>query len=174
LATSAPSAPIQQVAYAPGGYQPTNQLPTTPMSSAGSAEKWEPLGVFSLAEPGQTESTTMLQLAINQQGIVQGNYLNQITNEKALVHGALDKQTQRISWTVGDNPSTVFDTDFNTLMQSDSTVLVHFGPNSTQQMALLRLPAPKNEEPGATQQGNSGAMVAPQEQGNAQADRAAV
>lgn len=166
LATSAPSAPLQQIAYAPaGGYPATNQLPTMPVSLA--AEQWQPLGVFSLAEPGQTESTTMLQLAINQQGVVQGNYLNQITNEKALVHGALDKQTQRISWTVGDNPSTVFDTDFNTLMQNDSTVLVHFGPNSTQQMALIRLPAPKEDATGAPQiqapqQGNSGAMRAPQ------------
>jgi hypothetical protein len=175
LATSAPSAPMQQIAYAPGGeYQPTNQQPTTPVSLAGSAEQWEPLGVFSLAEPGQTESTTMLQLAINQQGVVEGNYLNQITNEKALVHGALNKQTQRISWTVGDNPSTVFDTDFNTLMQNDSTVLVHFGPNSTQQMALIRLPAPKQDATGAPQiqtpqQGTNGAMSAPQGQPTPQA-----
>jgi len=37
-------------------------------------------------------------------------------------------------------------------------------------MALIRLPAPKDEAPGAPQQmqqGNNGAMVAPQEQGNA-------
>ncbi len=102
-------------------------------------EKWEPLGVFALAEPGQTESNMLLQLAINQKGIVRGNYMNQLTNEKSQVYGALDKKTQRISWTIGQNNTTVFDTSLATLVKDDSQVLVHYSPTNTQEMALIRM-----------------------------------
>ncbi len=111
-------------------------------------EKWEPLGVFALAEPGQTNSNMLLQLAINQSGIVRGNYMNQLTNEKSQVYGALDKKTQRISWTIGQNNTTVFDTSLATLVQDDSQVLVHYGPTNTQEMALIRVSQnPDNAEP---------------------------
>ncbi|CAN5394003.1 hypothetical protein BH10CYA1_BH10CYA1_47690 [soil metagenome] len=103
------------------------------------SEKWEPLGVFALAQPGQTESNMLLQLAINQAGIVRGNYMNQLTNEKSQVYGALDKKTQRISWTIGQNNTTVFDTSLSTLVKDDSQVLVHYGPTNTQEMALIRM-----------------------------------
>lgn len=105
---------------------------------------WAPLGVFSLAEPGQTQSNMMLQLAINKDGIVRGNYLNQLTQETSQVYGALDKKTQRISWTIGQNNGTVFDTSLGDLVKDDSQVLVHYSPNNTQSMALIRLPAPKD------------------------------
>lgn len=118
-----------------------NPQAAAPEASAG---EWQPLGVFALAEPGQQQSNMMLQLAINKQGVVRGNYLNQLTNEKSQVFGQLDKSTQRISWTIGQNNSTVFDTSLGGLVKDDSQVLVHYGPNNTQSMALIRLPAPKN------------------------------
>jgi hypothetical protein len=121
---------------------PNNQTPAQPDPN----EKWEPLGVFALAEPGQTQSNMLLQLAINQAGIVRGNYMNQLTNEKSQVYGALDKKTQRISWTIGQNNTTVFDTNLATLVQKDSQVLVHYGPTNTQEMALIRLA--QNEQGG--------------------------
>ncbi|MBS1954264.1 MAG: hypothetical protein JST89_08760 [Cyanobacteria bacterium SZAS-4] len=102
-------------------------------------EKWEPLGVFALAEPGQTESNMLFQLAINQAGIIRGNYMNQLTNEKSQIYGALDKKTQRISWTIGQNNTTVFDTSLSTLVKDDSQVLVHYSPTNTQEMALIRM-----------------------------------
>ncbi|MBX9722928.1 MAG: hypothetical protein K2X81_16115, partial [Candidatus Obscuribacterales bacterium] len=109
---------------------------------ASQADQWQALGVFSLAEPGQTQSNMMLQLAINKDGIVRGNYMNQLTNEKSQVYGSLDKATQRISWTIGQGNSTVFDSSLGDLVKDDSQVLVHYGPNNTQEMALIRLPAP--------------------------------
>ncbi|CAN5379397.1 hypothetical protein BH11CYA1_BH11CYA1_22780 [soil metagenome] len=108
-------------------------------------EKWQALGVFALAEPGQTDSNMMLQLAINQKGILRGNYTNQLTNENSQIYGALDKKTQRISWTIGTNNSTVFDTSLSGLVNDDSQVLVHYGPTNTRTMALIRLAAPKDE-----------------------------
>ncbi len=113
-------------------------------------EEWKPLGVFSLAEPGQNQSTMLFQLAINKDGIVRGNYCNQITNENSEIYGSLDKKTQRISWTVGTNPNTVFDTSLGNLMKDDSTILVHFSPSNTQQMAFIRMPPPQeNGSPNA-------------------------
>lgn len=115
-------------------------------SGAGSGTAaWQPLGVFSLAEPGQTSSSMMLQLAINKDGIVRGNYINQLTSEQSQIYGALDKKTQRISWTIGQNTGTVFDTTLASLADDDSPVLVHYGPTNTQTMALIRLPKPPDE-----------------------------
>jgi hypothetical protein len=93
----------------------------------------------------------LLQLAINQKGIVRGNYTNQLTNENSQIYGALDKKTQRISWTIGANNSTVFDTSLSDLVNDDSQVLVHYGPTNTRTMALIRLPAPSSSDSGGGQ-----------------------
>jgi hypothetical protein len=118
-------------------------LPSGTQSSASpppdANEQWQPLGVFALAEPGQTESNMLFQLAINKAGIIRGNYMNQLTNEKSQVYGALDKKTQRISFTIGQNNSTVFDTDLATLVKDNSQVLVHYSPTNTQEMAFIRM-----------------------------------
>ncbi|MDZ4833349.1 MAG: hypothetical protein SGJ27_06065, partial [Candidatus Melainabacteria bacterium] len=129
-----------------GNYDQSNDQNnySTPDSQTASTEEWQPLGVFSLAEPGATQSNTQLQLAINKAGTIRGNYLNMLTNEKAQIYGSLDKKTQRISWTLGQDNSTVFDTSFGDLVKDDSTVLVHYGPDNTREMALIRLPAPKD------------------------------
>jgi hypothetical protein len=113
-----------------------------PVTSDIAPDQWQPLGVFCLAQPGQTQSAMMVQLAINQNGVVRGNYLNQITGESSQVSGALDKTTQRISWIIGDNQNTVFDTNLQSLLQQQTTVLVHYGAQNTQQMLLVRVPEP--------------------------------
>ena len=128
----------------PAGYPPVAPSVTGSSASVNTSGQWASLGVFSLAEPGQTQTNTMIQLAINPQGQVRGNYLNQLTNERSQVYGCLDKKTQRISWTIGQNNTTVFDTSLSDLIKQDSQVLVHYGPNNTQEMALIRLPAPTN------------------------------
>lgn len=98
----------------------------------------------------------MLQLAINKDGMVRGNYLNQLTNETSQVFGALDKKTQRVSWTIGSNNTTVFDAMLADLVRDDSQVLVHYGPQNTKAMALIRLPAPKGgSDNGTAPAGNS-------------------
>lgn len=105
-------------------------------------EQFQPLGVFALAAPGQDQSDMLIQLAINQSGTLRGNYLNNLTSETSQVYGTLDKKTKRVSWTVGTNLNTVFDTSLSDLTKDDSEVLVHYGPNNTRQMALIRMPAP--------------------------------
>jgi hypothetical protein len=127
------------------GKQPLGQVQDYGPSagtSTSQAQPWQPLGVFALARSGQTDSDMILQLAINKDGIVHGNYFNQLTNESLEVQGAIDKKTQRISWTIGDNPKTVFDAGLGDLIKSESTVLVHYGPEATTRMSLLRLQQP--------------------------------
>jgi len=140
---------LQQIASDIGGQLPG---PNASMIAPSPAEKWEPLGVYSLLEPGQSKSTTLFQLAINKEGVVRGNYMNEITSEKAQIHGALDKKTQRLSWTVGENPSTVFSTDLTDLVKDKGKVVVQFGPDNTQQMSFKRQPKPKQSEMEQTQQ----------------------
>ena len=131
----------QQLAYNPDS---NGQIPTA--AASGATEQWEPLGVYSLVEPGQSQSTMLFQLAINKNGIVRGNYLNQITSERAQIHGALDKATQQISWSIGDNSDTVFGTTLNELMKEDSKVVVQFGPSNTKQMSLVRQKPPDESQ----------------------------
>lgn len=117
---------------------------SAPPTGSGNSQ-WQPLGVFSLAQKGQTQSSMLFQLAINKDGIVRGNYMNQLTNETDQVYGSLDKKTQRISFTIGQNTgnTTVFDTSLSDITKDDAPVLVHYGPTSTQAMMLVRLPAPQ-------------------------------
>jgi hypothetical protein len=119
-----------------------DEEPGSPTDSAGNAANWRALGVFALASPGQTASNQMLQLAINKDGILRGNYYNQLTNETSEIYGALDKKTQRVSWTIGNNTATVFDAGLIDLTKKDSSVLVHYGPSNTDRMALIRLEGP--------------------------------
>jgi hypothetical protein len=137
-------APLTAEEYYGQAQQLANQ--PAPIASADQQERWEPLGVFALAQPGQTQSTMVMQLAINQAGTVSGTFLNQMTGEALAIHGSLDKQTQRLSWTLGDNQSTVFDTSFKSMLAQEATVLVHYGANNTQEMVCVRVPEPANQQ----------------------------
>lgn len=134
----------QGISSDPNSYPPGAPDLSGATASSAAQGKWAPLGVFSLAEPGQTQSNMLIQLAINPQGQVRGNYMNQLTNEKSQIYGQLDKKTQRVSWTIGENNQTVFDTSLASLTKEDSQVLVHYGPNNTQNMALIRLKQPSD------------------------------
>ena len=65
-------------------------------------EKWEPLGVFAMVKGDETTSNDIFQLAINKDGIVRGNYYNAVSDSVTPVAGSLDKKTQRVAWTIGD------------------------------------------------------------------------
>lgn len=110
-------------------------------------DKWKPLGVFSLVQGAQTQSTMLMQLAINQEGVVKGNYYNELTGESSVITGSLNRSTQRVAWTMGANKSTVFDTTLGNLCKAESPILVHYGSQDTQQLALIRMDPPKGAPP---------------------------
>ena len=91
-----------------------------------------------------------LQLAVSKEGIIGGTYQNTDTNSAKNVEGMVDKASQRAVWTIGDNKDTVLETGIYNLTEDETSVLVHFGPEQTQQWLLVRLKEPE-EDPAAEQ-----------------------
>ncbi|MGO8744843.1 MAG: hypothetical protein ACLQNE_02530 [Thermoguttaceae bacterium] len=104
---------------------------------------WMPLGIFSLVQGEQADSSTMFQLATNKSGAIAGNYYSVLTGSTIPVHGSVDKKTQRVAWTVGDNTTTVYDAGITSLTKDEAPVLLHFGKDRTQQWMLVRLKQPQ-------------------------------
>ena len=100
---------------------------------------WLSLGVFGMVQGQQTDPTMIFQLAVNHQGIIRGNFHNTMTDTTLPVHGAVDKKTQRVAWTMGDNKSTIIDTGLANLTKDEGPALVHFGKDKTQEWLLVRL-----------------------------------
>ncbi|MGO9111729.1 MAG: hypothetical protein ACLP9L_21085 [Thermoguttaceae bacterium] len=132
----------QPVATAEEYYQQASTLAESAPSPAPDDNAWMPLGVFSLVQGNQTDSSTIFQLAINKSGAIAGNYYNALTGTTFPVQGSVDKQTQRVAWTVGDNKSTVYDAGISSLTAGQAPVLVHFGKDRTQQWMLVQLKQP--------------------------------
>jgi hypothetical protein len=103
---------------------------------------WLPLGVFALASTSGTDSHMVLQLALNKQGIVRGNYTDTVTNQTSVIEGSLDKKTQRVAWTIGTNQSTVFDTGLYNLTKDEAPLLIHYGTTQTEPWLLVRIQQP--------------------------------
>ncbi len=60
------------------------------------------------------------------------------------VHGAVDPQTQKLAWTVGNSTRVVGEVGlYNLTSQNEAPALIHIGPDKTQQWLLVRLKAPE-------------------------------
>jgi hypothetical protein len=101
--------------------------------------EWMPLGVFALTKTGATESVVTIELAVNKEGVIRGNYTDTKTDKTQLIQGAVDKETQRVAFTVGDNPSNLIETGIYNLTKDEAPALVHVGSEKTQQWLLVRL-----------------------------------
>ena len=96
-----------------------------------------------MTNPDQTTSDVSIQLAINKEGIIRGNYTDNKTNKNQVIQGSLDKQTQRVSFTVGDNKTDVIETGLYNLTKDEAPCLLHFGAERTEQRLLVRLKQPE-------------------------------
>jgi uncharacterized protein (TIGR03000 family) len=92
----------------------------------------------------------MFQLAVNAQGIIWGNYFDGLMDSTSTVYGSVDKKTQQAAWTIGDKKTPVFEAGFFNLTKEETPVLVHFGPDKTQQWLLVRIKQ-KNGQAAASQ-----------------------
>jgi len=54
----------------------------------------------------------------------------------------VDKKTQRAAWTIGKGGDRVFEAGIYNLTRAETPVLVHFGPDRTQQWLLVRMNKP--------------------------------
>jgi hypothetical protein len=129
----------------PSEQPPANEDEAAPTNAADA--QWLPLGVFEALEPNQKTSNMTFQIAVNKQGIVRGNYFNSGDNNVQPIEGAVDKQTQRITWVVKGKDKIIFDTGLYNLTKDETTVLVHFSKDKTQQWTLVRLKQPQQAGP---------------------------
>jgi len=109
-------------------------------------EEWLPLGVFAMVQGEQTDSNDLFQLAVNKEGVIRGNFYNVLSDTAVAVYGSVDKKTQRAAWTVGDKKEPIYEAGFANLTKAETTMLVHFGKDRTQQWTLIRVEQPTEKK----------------------------
>ena len=90
----------------------------------------------------QANGNDLFQLAVNKAGVIRGNYYNALSDTTLPAYGSVDKKTQRAAWTVGDRKEPIYEAGFANLTRPETTMLVHFGPDRTQQWTLIRMNPP--------------------------------
>ena len=109
--------------------------------------EWMALGTFVIATSKEdTDPPRVLQLAVDKEGNVSGTMVNRTTNKTYAVQGRVDKETQRVAFTIGDNKDIVLETGIYNLTQAETPVLVHQGTERTETYVLVRLEEPKEEQ----------------------------
>jgi hypothetical protein len=106
-------------------------------------EEWISLGVFAMVRGEEKDANDIFQLAINKDGLNRGNFYNALSDSTVPVYGSVDKKTQRAAWTVGERNDRVYETGIANLTEGETSMLVHFGKERTQQWALVRLEQPE-------------------------------
>ena len=124
--------------------QASSLASTGAQADASAAGDWLPLGVFALTQSDKAKSDVTLQLAVNKQGVVRGNSTDSDSGQTKVIQGSVDKKTQRVAFTVGDNQSEVVETGLYNLTKDEAPVLIHFGADRTEQWLLVRLQQPKS------------------------------
>ncbi|WLD15544.1 hypothetical protein [Planctellipticum variicoloris] len=104
--------------------------------------QWMPLGVFALTKPDQSKSDVTIQLAVNPQGVLRGNYTDNATGQSQVIHGSVDKKSQQVAFTMGDDSTKVIETGLYNLTKDEAPALIHDGKDRTEQWLLVRLKQP--------------------------------
>ena len=117
--------------------------------------EWMPLGVFAITAEGVNASSMFLQLAVSKEGIIAGTFYNESTDVTHPVEGMVDEKTQRAVWRAADgtNDDLIMETGIYNLTKESAEVLVHFGPEQTQEGLLVRMEEPESssEQAGSEQ-----------------------
>jgi hypothetical protein len=109
-------------------------------------EDWMPLGVFAIAAEGQTNADKIVQLALNKEGVIRGNYQDVLTDKITPISGSVDKETQRVAMKLEGNDEVVLDTGLYNLTNDEVPVLIHFGPDRQESRTLVRLTKPEEQD----------------------------
>jgi hypothetical protein len=122
--------------------QATKLASTGAEQPAAPEEDWLPLGVFAFTKADNPNSDLTIQLAVNKSGVIRGNFTDSASKKNQLVQGSVDKQTQRVAFTVGDNKDKVVETGLYNLTKEEAPCLVHVEKGRTEQWLLVRLKNP--------------------------------
>jgi hypothetical protein len=134
-------------------YQSARDLAHVTQEEMNMPHDWMPLGTFSVAT-SQNESNPdrVIQLAHdNREGLISGTIFNRKSGNLYTVQGKVDPQTQRVAFTIGNDPNVVMETGLFNLTKDETPVLVHFAPEKTATYLFVRLPEPEStQQPAAT------------------------
>ena len=104
------------------------------------------MGVFAVvAEPTQTQTERVVQLALNKEGAIRGNFQDFLTDKVVPVVGSVNKETQRVALKLEGVDSVVVETGLYNLTNDEVPVLVHFGPDRQEGRTLMRLQPPEGQ-----------------------------
>ncbi|MBI2826417.1 MAG: hypothetical protein HYX69_17205 [Planctomycetia bacterium] len=123
-------------------HQAADLAETGTEADTSATEQWLPVGVFAMVRNEQQHPQLIVQLAINKEGILRGNYTDEVTDNTLPIHGAVDKATQRAAWTVGGNKQTVMEAGLSDLAGNEAPALIHKN-GKTDHWLLVRLEQPK-------------------------------
>jgi len=62
-----------------------------------------------------------------------------VTDSTSQIYGSVNKDSQRAAWTVGDRKTPTYEVGIANLTKSETTMLVHYGKERTQQYSLVRI-----------------------------------
>ncbi|MGH7194816.1 MAG: protocadherin, partial [Candidatus Saccharimonadales bacterium] len=110
-------------------------------------EEWLPLGIFAVVvSEGQIETDKVLQLAMNNEGVIRGNYHDLMSDKVTPITGAVDKSTQRVAIKIEGNNNLVAETGLYNLTNDEAPALIHFGRERHEQRIFVRLQSPESHE----------------------------
>jgi hypothetical protein len=135
----------QPVATAEEYYDQAGQIADSGQEATN--EEWMPLGVFALIVEGQTQPDKLVQLALNKEGIIRGNYQDMLADSVIPVTGAVAKETQRVALKLTGNEELVVETGLYNLTNDEVSILVHFDANRQETRKLIRLDRPADAPP---------------------------
>jgi hypothetical protein len=111
------------------------------------ADEWKALGTFSVAiNEDEQNPPRVVQLAVNQDGLISGTIFNRSSEKLYTVQGRVDKETQRVAFTIGNDPNVVLETGLYNLTLDETPVLVHFGEEKTATYLFVRLDPPEAQQ----------------------------
>jgi hypothetical protein len=102
--------------------------------------EWLPLGVYALTAAEDDDPIMFVQLAVAKDGTLAGTYFNALTEQQTSVQGAVDSETRRAAFSIGDHSRATLETGIGNLTTDQTPVLVHFGQGRTQTWFMVRLP----------------------------------
>jgi hypothetical protein len=103
-------------------------------------DQWMPLGVFAMVRNEQQQPQMIMQLAINKQGVLRGNFTDEVTEHTQPIRGAIDPKTQRAAWIVG-NSTAIMEAGASNMTDGEAPALIHKN-GKTDHWLLVRLEQP--------------------------------
>ena len=75
------------------------------------------------------------------------SFHNALTDTTEPLYGSVDKQTQRAAWRVADKKFPVYDAGIANLTRDETTMLVHYSEENSQQFTPVRIEQPEGDQP---------------------------